>query len=84
MKARRLAEKLAEAQFRRIQDLPDLLAEDPFPLGFRRLLEAIQHQRRNELTDVQESARPEVLLDFAAEAGFMVGLALGKRLGGAR
>ena len=64
----------------------DLMQTEPsIGVDFKKLRALIREERQQELDDVMPSDHPHILEDFAADAGYLVGLEVGKRLaGGAR
>jgi hypothetical protein len=82
---RALATTIADREVRRLASFPDLLCDlEEFRSDYNRLLQQIRLQRQGELDASKKIAYGEILQEFAAEAGFLIGLEMGKRLGGVR
>ena len=82
---RKLAAQIAASEIDRLGSLSDMLLEPVVHTQYKVLFEHIQRERQRELDEMASSAHPEILRDFAADAGYLIGLEVGKRLtGGAR
>ena len=77
---------IAESEIERIGSVALMQCEPDIVMAFPRLLKTIQEECRGELDAVEASDHPRLLQSFAAEAGYLVGLEMGKRMaqGGAR
>jgi hypothetical protein len=81
---REQAASIAETQIHRTVSLSDMLCDNEFRICYTKLVKKIQKARQAELDEAGESTHPEIRQEFAAEAGFLIGLEIGRRLGGAR
>ena len=70
----------AKQEVRRLRRLPDLVAEDPTEINFKKLYEQIKLEGITHLRAFKKPDHPEILREFAAEAGYMLGLEIGQRL----
>jgi hypothetical protein len=80
MSRRKLADQIAGNKLRRIASLPDLLCDEECRNGFIDLEEQIRREREQELTEAGKSAHPIIQQEFSAEAGFLIGLQIGRQL----
>lgn len=86
MTPRETASRIGQRQLREIESLPDLLCLEQFRSEYEKLVAKIGLTRFKELQAATKSAQAEIQQEFAAEAGFLIGLEIGRGLakGGAR
>lgn len=56
------------------------MSEEEFRADFERLLKRIREERACELDAMKKNAHPEILQEFAADAGFLIGMEIGRQL----
>ena len=79
MTARDSASTIAEREVGRVTSFSDLLCDiEEFRNDYKNLFEQICRQRQSQLDEAPESVHPEILQEFAAEAGFLIGLEIGR------
>ena len=79
---RELAATLAQERLDDLTNFESNVGPIEWYMGFRKLLAEIHLHRHAELDDASKRDQGGVKEDFAAEAGFLLGLELGKRLEG--
>ena len=76
-----LAAEIAEDEIGRLQSVDLMQCEPSIGGRFKELRALVRKERQRELDEMMASAHPSILEDFAADAGYLVGLEIGKRLG---
>ena len=84
-----MAARRANDRIEALSDGQDFRAPQEWDLTFDHLKTAVHELRKDEFKDTKKGGHASIREDFAAEAGFLLGLELGKRLerlkhGGAR
>ena len=81
MNARTFATKMAADQVTHLLSLEDLICNsNDFRMEFEELLKQVREERQQELDEAAEVTHPDILQEFAASAGFLIGLEIGRRL----
>ena len=80
MTRQKTAHRIAERHLRRSTSMRDLLCEEEFRADYDGLVAAIALERQSYFHENKKSAHPELLQEIAAEAGFLIGLEMGRRL----
>ncbi len=86
---REIAADMANDRIEALSDGQDFRAPQEWDLTFDHLKRAVHELRKGEFNESKKAGHAAIREDFAAEAGFLLGLELGKRLerlkhGGAR
>ncbi len=76
-KVRHLAIEIAESEIERLGSVADMQCEPSIVMSFPKLLELIREERQQELAEVVTTDQPRVLECFAADAGYLIGRAVG-------
>ena len=77
-----LAAQIAQDEIDRLQSINRMQTEPNITMDFRNLRALIRKGRQQELEEMEKADHPAILEDFAADAGYLVGLEMGKRLAG--
>ena len=77
-----LAAQIAQDEIDRLRSVSLMQTEPNTTMDFRNLRALIREGRQQELEEMEKADHPAILEDFAADAGYLVGLEMGKRLAG--
>ena len=77
---RLIAAEMAHDRIEALSDGQDFRAPQEWDLTFDHLKTAVHELRKGEFNESKKSGHGAIREDFAAEAGFLLGLELGKRL----
>lgn len=80
--SRQLAAEIAAFEVGRLDCLDRMLLEPEVHTGYKKVFTAVCEEKKSIFGEWQSDARASLEQDFAAEAGYLIGLEVGKRLAG--
>ena len=82
--SRQFAVHIAESEINRHHSLMTMQLEPEVVVTYEHLYRLVCEERKVQFDETMEESHEALRRDFAAEAGYLIGLEVGKRLGGAR
>ena len=81
-RAHQLAAQIATFETDRLQSLMTMQLEPEVSVGYQKLYDLVCQENKKQFEEIVETDHDSLRRDFAAEAGYLIGLEVGKRLGG--
>ena len=82
--SRQFAVQIAESEINRLHSFLQLQLEPESHVGYENLYRLVCEERKVQFDEIMPESHEALRRDFAAEAGYLIGLEVGKRLGGMR